>query len=42
MNKSKRIYADIDNPAEKNIKIKLEQDTNFVDILSLRISQKEA
>ena len=42
MNNSKRIYADVNNPTEKNIKIKLEQDTNFLEILSLQISQKEA
>jgi hypothetical protein len=42
MNHSKRIYANIDNPAEKNIKIKLEQNTNFLEILSLKISQKDA
>ena len=42
MNKSKRIYVDLDNPNEKNIKLNLEQDTEFLEILSLRISQKEA
>ena len=42
MNKSKRIYVDVDNPNEKNIKINLNQDTNFLEILSLKISQKEA
>jgi hypothetical protein len=42
MNKSKRIYVDIDNPEEKNIKINLEQNTDTLEILSLKISQKEA
>lgn len=42
MNKSKRIYVDIGNPTDKNIKVNLEQDTNFVEILSLKIDQKEA
>jgi len=41
MNKSKRINVDINSGNDQNIILKLEQDINTLDILSLNINQKD-
>jgi hypothetical protein len=41
MNKSYRIKVDIDQPSTQNIKLKLEQEVDQFEILSLKIDQKD-
>lgn len=41
MNKTQRIRTEVGSNADKHIKVKLEQDTKTVEILSLKIDQKD-
>ena len=41
MNKTQRIKVDVEAISEKYVNIKLEQDIDFLEILSLKIDQKD-